>query len=120
MALDKDIMLGDDSQAKRDHLTDVLMEYVHERVDDVLSSGSMVSLSEHEEEQELEEDPIGEDAGGPGDELVEGKHLEIHPTFDTTSSLGPISKQEVDDFLRIDLPLLAKDGYFRVFFGREK
>jgi len=118
MALDKDIMLGDDSGAKRDHLMDVLTEYIRERVDEIFASGDAVALSVHEDE--YEDEILGEDAAGPGEELPRGKHLDIHPTIDSSSLLGPISRQEVDDFLRIDVPLLAKDEYFRVFFGRDK
>jgi len=115
MALDREIMLGDDLDAKRDHLMEVLMEYIYERVDQVLSNANAVSpIVEHDD---LQQDAAHETLDGHDEKSEEKNGIDFHPTVDADSTMRPISRQEVDDFLRIDLPLLAKTEYFRAFFG---
>ncbi len=114
MPLEKEVMLGSDLDAKREHLMGVLMEYVCERVDEVLSNASVVSPLVEQDEETLREMIDSSD-----DESDEIGHISFHPTANADSTMRPISKQEVDDFLRIDLPLLAKTEYFRAFFGED-
>ncbi len=115
MALDTAIMLGDDLDAKRDHLVDVLMGYIRERVDEVLDSVTVGPSIPDQEELGAE---VRGEAGGNGDGGTDAeKSIEVEPTMDDMATKRPISKEEAEDFLRIDLPLLAKAEYFRAFFG---
>ncbi len=117
MPLEREIMLGSDPDAKSDHLMEVLMEYVRERVEEVLSTANVVSPLV--EQDEVPEDVLREMVDNGSEKDEEKGHIDFHPTVDADSTMRPISKQEVDDFLRIDLPLLAKTEYFRAFFGED-
>ena len=55
MALDKEVMLGSDLDAKREHLMGVLTEYVSERIDEVLSDANAVSPLVDPDEDALRE-----------------------------------------------------------------
>lgn len=114
MALDKNVMLGDDTDAKKVHLTDVLNGYLAVRIDEVLSGADLTSFDVDEgaddaENGEPEMDEIF------GDEVGGQDSAETTP-LDKFADVDPISKEEAEDFLRIDLPLLARDKYFRMFF----
>jgi len=115
MALEKEIMLGSDLDAKRDHMMEVLMEYIRERVSEVLSNANAVSPIV--EQDDLQEDDAHETLDDDDEKSEDKNFIDFHPTVNADSTMRPISKQEVDDFLRIDLPLLAKTEYFRAFFG---
>jgi len=112
MALEKEVMLGNDLDAKREHLIGVLSEYVSERVGEVLSDANVVSPLVDQDEDALREMMDIND-----EESDEEDQITLHPTVDADSTMRPISKQEAEDFLRIDLPLLAKPEYFQAFFG---
>ena len=115
MALEKEVMLGSDLDAKREHLMGVLMGYVRELVDEVVSNANVVSPL-----VEQDEDTIREMMNNSNERSDEKSHISFHPTVDADSTMRPISKQEMDDFLRIDLPLLAKPEYFQAFFGKDE
>ena len=112
MALDKEVMLGSDLDAKREHLMGVLTEYVSERIDEVLSDANAVSPL-----VDPDEDALREMMDTGDEESDEEDQISLNPTVDADSTMRPISKQEAEDFLRIDLPLLAKPEYFQAFFG---
>ena len=123
MPLDKRIMLGDDIEAKHNHLLDVLHSYIDERIEEVLNSREIAAFSvETESELELEKENDNESEFDDefdslmGDERYDTV-FEYPEVSDELLNLKPISREEVDDFVRIDLPLLAKDKYFRMFFG---
>jgi len=114
MALDKEIMLGDDTEAKRGHLTEVLLDYVRERVEDVLNSAVIdPPAMEPDGQQDGFEEVVEMNCGVEPHEHETG----AESAFDTECTLDPISRREAEDFVRIDLPLLAKSDYFRAFFG---
>jgi hypothetical protein len=116
MALDKEVMLTGDNDTKRKHLAEVLNVYLNNRIEEVLSGKEVASFSvdgdidvdfdEDEQDDTAYEDESGDDAYA-NTELTDG-----------LMDLGPISKEEVADFVRIDLPLLARDKYFRMFFEK--
>ena len=114
MPLEKEVMLGSDLDAKREHLMEVLMGYVCGRVDEVLTNANVSSPLVEQDEETLREMMENSD-----EEPDEASHISLHPTVDADSTMRPISDQEAEDFLRIDLPLLAKPEYFRAFFGKD-
>ena len=115
MALDKNVMLGDDADAKKIHLTDVLNGYLAARIDDVLSGADLTSFDVDDRTGGDAENGEPETDGVFGEEVGGENSAETIP-LDKFADVDPISKEEAEDFLRIDIPLLARDKYFRMFF----
>lgn len=98
LALDKEIMTGGDFDEKRDHLLEVLTEFLKDRLTRLLS-----------EEQPAEE---GGEAAAPKDleRLIEESH---------TEPSGLITQVEFERFTQVDLKLLDNDAYFRSVFDKK-
>ena len=98
MALDKKVMLGNDDDAKRKHLTDVLNSYVSDRVEEVLSGADLASFSvENESNPEFGQEDLDEKEF---EREFQNREDENNGLFDEILELGPISQEEVADFLQ--------------------
>ena len=98
-ALDKETMIYGTCKQKRKHLLSILTEFLKEQVEDLIP-----------EDGEQVEPP----ASIPKPKKQRKKHK---PTIRNRKA-GRISKQELTDFLSIDIPLLSKKDYFEQCFGQ--
>jgi len=97
--LDKEIMIYGSSQEKREHVLSPLTEFLRGQVEELIPEA-------RELESRLEER-----------EKPKTGTKRYKPSVRNRKA-GKISKEEIEDFLRIDLPLLAKKTYFEERFGR--
>lgn len=102
LPLEKSIMESGAVEERRDHLLDALTGFLRDRIDRLIAN----------------------DEGGGEDELSE-------PTFETeadaedssaaaqasSEASGPISQNEFDQFMEVDLKLLDNKSYFNSVFG---
>ena len=103
LALDTELMLNAAPEDKRQHLLQVLMQYLESRVDAVFS----------EEEPQFSGEVDEVDDGAPDTEAASV------PAADSTApARGPITNDEVEEFRNIDLLLLDDKEYFQKTFGR--
>jgi phage FluMu protein Com len=96
--LDKEKMIYGTYQEKRKHLLSILTKFLKEQV------------------QEL----IPADGELPDVETARRRPTRSHKKYKPTirnQKAGRITKQELEDFLRIDIPLLSKEDYFKQVFG---
>ena len=98
-ALDKEKMIYGTYQEKRKHLLSILTRFLKEQVEDLIPG-----------DEELMEPA----ASKPKTKRQRKKHI---PTVRNRDA-GKITKQELEDFLRIDIPLLSKKNYFEQVFGK--
>ena len=98
-ALDKETMIYGTCNEKRKHLLSILTAFIKEQVEELIP-----------DDGEL----LGAAAGKPKPIRQRKKHK---PTVRNRKA-GPISRQELKDFLRIDIPLLSKKNYFERCFGQ--
>lgn len=106
LALDTDVMVNHPPEEKRQHLLDVLMKYLENRVDAVFSEEVPQFSGEADEIEDGEPDEATAASVAPA----------ARPKV-KASSPGPISKEEVDEFRNVHLPLLDDNEYFRSVFG---
>lgn len=104
LPLNKEIMMGDCNEERREHLLSVLTGFLRERVEKLL--GDDAPAQEEEEEEDFDLLP----------EESDGLHLlgEVEP-----HDLDPITQGEFDRFTEIDLKLLDNGAYFNSVFGTE-
>ena len=98
-ALDKETMIYGTCQKKRKHLLSILTDFLKEQVDDLIP-----------EDGELMGPPVGEPK-------PKRRGKKCKPTVRNRKA-GRISRQELKDFLNIDIPLLSKRDYFEQCFGQ--
>jgi len=96
--LDKETMIYGSYKEKREHLLMTLTEFLKEQVEELIPDDRLLD---------------GIDAPKPRTKRA-GKKCK--PSVRNRKA-GRISKQELEDFLDIDIPLLAKKDYFERFFG---
>ncbi len=98
--LDKEKMIYGTSQEKRRHLLSILTRFLKEQVEDLIPSD--------------EEFPELQTAKRRANKRPRKK---AGPTVRNRDA-GRITKQEAQDFVRIDIPLLSKREYFEQAFGK--
>ena len=98
-ALRKETMIYGTCEQKRRHLFTILTEYLREQVEDLIPDDS-------------------EFLGPPEDEVKPKRSRRKSKPTIRNRKASRISKQEIEDFLRIDIPLLAKKDYFEQCFGQ--
>lgn len=97
--LDKEIMIYGTYQEKRKHLLSILTKFLKEQVHELVP-----------DEREL--------TGYPATKAKPRRQVKrCKPTI-RNAKAGRISRQEVADFLRIDIPLLSNREYFERCFGQ--
>lgn len=104
LPLNKEVMLHASLQEKRDHLMAALVEFLEERVNQLLAEAPA---------SEAEEEGVREDSVS---EAVEAEEEELEPVA-SRQVTHPIDPKEVDEFVRVDLNLLDNKDYFRAVFG---
>ena len=98
-ALDKETMIYGTCKQKRKHLLSILTDFLNEQVEDLIPED-------------------GELMGSPTDKAKpKRQRKKCKPTIRNRKA-GRISKQEIKDFLSIDIPLLSKKDYFEQSFGQ--
>ena len=98
-ALDKEKMIYGTYQEKRKHLLSILTRFLKEQVEELIPS---------------DDEFTGRSAAKP---RANRQRKKYRPTV-RNQDAGRITKQEIEDFLRIDIPLLSKKDYFEQGFGK--
>ena len=98
--LDKEKMIYGTSQEKRKHLLSILTRFLKEQVEDLIPS-----------DEEFPEPQTTKRRANKRPRKKAG------PTV-RNQDAGRITKREVQDFMRIDVPLLSKRDYFEQAFGK--
>ncbi|GAB4344601.1 MAG: hypothetical protein Kow0099_24150 [Candidatus Abyssubacteria bacterium] len=101
MPLDKDIINGGTADEKKQHLLETIVELVADRVDELVESGDVGSDSVKQ----------------PG---KKGKPLRRVKPSVSNRKAPPISRDDVRDFINIDLHLIDTRDYFEKVFGKTR
>jgi hypothetical protein len=119
LALESDIIMNGDAVARRDHIMQVLVKFLEERIGRLVAS---------------EDRPGGEPPAGPTSddaipsqteadaeqkaELPEGESDEDTPRIDPygNRTTAPISRSEMDSFVNVELQLIDDRDYFKAVF----
>lgn len=110
LALDRAIMETHDREKRQDHVVEVLMEFLRDRVEKLMLDQEMLeshALEENEMAQELE------DFAEAGSLLLDDE--KIAPAVVEAQM---ISQGEFQRFLDVDLNLLDNTAYFKSVFGQ--
>ena len=119
LALDNDIILNGNAVARRDHIMQVLVAFLEERI------GKLVA-AEDRPGGEPPAGPINDDASpGEAEAGLEGESArreadsdvedpKVNPYGNRTTA--PISRSEVDSFVNVELQLIDDRYYFKAVF----
>ena len=112
LALDKEVMMEGSQEEKRDHLLMVLNDFLKDRIERLFEQAA---ASAEAEEDELEEDDE------PLESIFAGAEEDIPSPPADTRKLGkkivvPISDDEFNSFINVDLTLLDNKDYFKAVF----
>lgn len=106
LALDKEIMFSGSVEEKRAHILAILMGFLKERIEQMISDGPAEGEEQSAAEQEESE------AGS------EHEHDPLHRASSHAAvSESPISEGEAVAFSSIELKLLDNREYFKAIFG---
>ncbi len=119
LALDNDIIMNGNAVARRDHIMQVLVAFLEERI------GKLVS-AEDQPGGEPPAGPVGQDAAPEGmesgaDAGVYGSHDDYDTSVPKINPYGnrttaPISRSEMDSFVHVELQLIDDKDYFKAVF----
>jgi len=119
LALDNDIILNGNAIARRDHIMQVLVAFLEERISKLVSA---------------EDRPGGEPPAGPTSEELAPEAIEAGTEASLTASdhdpgavvprinpygnrtTAPISRSEMDSFVNVELQLIDDKDYFKAVF----
>lgn len=121
LALDSDIIMNGNAVARRDHIMQVLVAFLEERI------GKLVA-SEDRPGGEPPAGPVSNDAAesetdADADAPSKSESREAEPEEDTPKidpygnrTTAPISRSEVDSFVNVELQLIDDKDYFKAVF----
>lgn len=99
LALDKHLMETGSTEQRREHLLEVLSEFLKDRIAKLLSDDNEI-------------DSFGEAEPEPFDENEDVEN--------PRENRGPISENAQNKFRDVDLKLLDQAGYFKAVFGKKE
>lgn len=103
MPLDKDIITEGSPEEKKQHLLETIVDVVANKVDELIENG------------EIETEPKQK-----GRKKVSSiKKRKVNPSV-TDKTAPPISREDVNDFINIDLHLIDSKDYFDKVFKKKK
>jgi hypothetical protein len=112
LALDKAVMVDGSIEEKRDHLLEVLARFLHDRIERLFEQ--QAAESEAGGLGGLEEEDFAALAGEGDEEEMELPHGDTRRA--KRKAAVPISQEELDAFLDIDLKLIDNKEYFKAVF----
>ena len=102
--LDKDVVTGGSPEEKKQHLLEVIVDVTATKIDELIDSGDLGNR------------PSGHT---PGHEVKQSFSKEVAPSV-RNEEAPYISRQEVSDFVNIDLHLIDSKDYFDKAFTPDK
>jgi hypothetical protein len=102
--LDKDIVTSGTPEEKKQHLLEAIVDVTATKIDELIDSGDLGSRPKT---------PM------PGREMTESRPKEVMPSV-RNEEAPYISRQEVSDFVNIDLHLIDSKDYFDKAFTPER
>lgn len=111
LPLDKDTMENGSTKERKEHLLEVITEFLRDKLGDLLINVTN-SIPESMDNKELEDGshPIQEIKDSPPD----------FPIKRPTKDRGPISQSEIERFTDVDLKLIDNKAYFESVFDEEE
>jgi hypothetical protein len=103
MPLDKDIISEGTREEKKQHLLETIIDMVAEKVDGVIEGGDIRPKSARE----------------PGKKKKDVKTASIKPSV-RDKKAPPISREDIRDFVNIDLHLIDSKGHFDKMFKKKR
>ncbi|RJP19909.1 MAG: hypothetical protein C4520_11965 [Candidatus Abyssobacteria bacterium SURF_5] len=103
MPLDKEIITEGTAEEKKHHLLETIVEMIAVKVDELIESGGI------ESEPKLR----GRRKGGSS------RRKRILPSI-VNQDAAPISREEIQDFINIDLHLIDSKDYFDKMFRKKR
>jgi len=103
MPLDKDIISGGSSEEKKQHLLETIVDMVAIKVDELIESGDVGQESKQNSRRKS----------------TSGKSKKVAPSV-SDKGAPPITRQDIHDFVHIDLHLIDSKSYFDKVFGKKK
>jgi phage FluMu protein Com len=97
--LDRETMIYGTTHQKRKHLCSTLTQYLKDQVAELIPDDHALDIPPFDGEKKKR------------------RTKKVKPSVRNLKDRG-ISKNEIEDFLRIDIPLLSKKEYFERFFGK--
>lgn len=119
LALDNDIIQNGNATARRDHIMQVLIAFLEERItklvaaDDRPGGEPPAGSVSNETEQDAQEAGVGSKLE-PSAMDSEEEEPKINPFGNRTTA--PISRSEVDSFVNVELQLIDDKDYFKAVF----
>ena len=119
LALDNDIIQNGDATARRDHIMQVLIAFLEERIGKLVASEDRpggeppAGPTSNEMEQVAQEAGVESKLEPPALD-AEDDEPKIDPYGNRTTA--PISRSEVDSFVRVELQLIDDKDYFKAVF----
>jgi hypothetical protein len=121
LGLNREIMLGKSVAEKREHLLEVLMAFVRERIEQVVGDGvedtDRAPAGGHKVPVKREEETSGTEAESCGDTCGEGPMKKSRCAHHGHKGGRVISQNELDTFVSDDLRLIDNPDYFKAIFG---
>lgn len=102
MPLDKEIINAGTADEKKQHLLETIVELVADKVDELVESGDM-----------------GADSKKQPSKKSKALSRRLKPSV-SNKKAPPISREDVRDFINIDLHLIDTRDYFEKVFGRAR
>ena len=119
LALDNDIILNGNASARHDHIMQVLITFLAERISKLVASEDRPGGEPPAGPTDSELTPSGEEsvmepARNTAEENAETDTPRINPFGNRTTA--PISISEVDSFVNVELQLIDDKDYFKAVF----
>jgi hypothetical protein len=112
LPLDKEAMVHGSLEEKRDHLLEVLNDFLKDRIERLFEQAQNVE----EEAEEVEPDDLEEVSAGFAAESADTSTQEPARRTFGKKIVVPISEDEVSSFVNVDLKLLDNRDYFKAVF----
>ena len=119
LALDNDIIMNGNSVARRDHIMQVLVAFLEERIGKLVSAedgpGGEPPAGPVGSDVTPESAAFAEESGGSASQTDSGvTEPKINPYGNRTTA--PISRSEMDSFVNVELQLIDDKDYFKAVF----
>jgi hypothetical protein len=119
LALDNEIILNGNAIARRDHIMQVLVAFLEERIGKLVAAddrpGGEPPAGPTSNDATPSESEVGAVSGSESSEAdSDTREPKINPYGNR--STAPISRSEVDSFVNVDLQLIDDKDYFKAVF----
>lgn len=116
LPLDNAIMEMEEAEPRKAHLLAVLTQFLHDRIEHLFSQQDRAAEPAREPPGGGEAPEAEPDNGAPLDEAAEARPSTPRRDSEDRTRFRPISEDEFQSFVQVDLKLLDNKDYFRAIF----